>query len=551
MSSVMNSVWTCPDSLQPGTAAAMGDGVMYFASQSTGTIRILDLQSGQLLDPPGNSQPPETPWQTPSYANGALYATDDFGNVFSINPKNANVVWRQPLSSWALSCPIADLIGEFDVVYAADAGTVYRVGANGQGPTSVYQTPNAIDPNSPPVLTSPQQLIIAEGNAQPDGGVDGLSALSLSGAAVTRTWAAQCGNPINPPTVAGESIYVCASIGSGFSVLRGLSASDGVVTGTSPQFAGAVQYPVCVQSSGSSTQIYVSTDLGMLYCFDGSQLAPLWSVQPMGAAAGPLITPPVVSNGLVYVGGDNQILYAIPVGGGGAGVVSYDTGSPITCIAGVANGTVYVATAGGIQAINLQSTDSRARPLSSAVSPVLPIAPPPATTGAYTRLGGQGTGNITFNIGDGGMLGAANVTVPINIYLYDDGSMGGNVNWSEYDANGNTIFLIWFLWNAPQQPVNGFTNPGSVGIYLSEQGTPSYWQCGNFMWGLDPPGPVTDPCGAVVWKTVPAGWIGDWEMTCNAGAVPNSAAGGESGAIKLATLTFTLAQNGIVRVNNQ
>ena len=518
----MNPVWTCSDSLQPGTAGAIGNGVMYFASATTGTIRILDLQSGQLLDPPNDNQPPDTPWQTPSYVNGALYAADDFGNVFSIDQTSGNVVWRQPVSTSALSSPLFSS----NMLYVADNGNLYALSANGQTSAPVYQSPLAIDPTSQPLLISPTQIIIAEGTADPDGDVNGVSALSLNGASASRAWNKQFTGLLSPAAAAGGAIYLCAGIANLLSQVVALNTTDGSVIGQSMPFGGTVQFPPCVQSNGSSTQIFVATDQGLVICFDGgsSAPAPSWSVN-LGV---PIVTPPVISNGVVYVGGNNQLLYSVPVSGGSGNVTSYNTGSNITSIAGAANGIVYVATAGGIQAIDPASAASAVRTdaLKIAGPPPIRTAVPVANT-APTIYSGTGTGNVAFSIGDGAMHVAQNLNVIFDILIYPNLVLL-DAMWTQY-VDGNPAWIL-ILSCTPEQGSSGLKVP--AGAALSAPDSSGSWT----QWGN---GSAT---GLAEFHTAPSsGWAGTYVLAFNAAVLPAATTGDPSATIKLATVTVTAA----------
>ena len=518
----MNPVWTCSDSLQPGTAGTIGNGVMYFASATTGTIRILDLQSGQLLDPPNDNQPPDTPWQTPSYVNGGLYAADDFGNVFSIDQTSGNVVWRQPVSTSALSSPLVSS----NTLYVADNGNLYALSASGQT-SRVYQSPLAIDPSSQPLFTSPTQIIIAEGTADPDGDVNGVSALSLNGASASRAWTQQFTGLLSPAAAAGGAIYLCSGIANLFSQVVALNPTDGSVIGQSMPFAGTVQYAPCVQSNGSSTQIFVATDQGLVISFDGGSSAPTpsWSVN-LGV---PIVTPPVISNGVIYVGGNNQLLYAVPVSGGSGNVTSYNTGSNITGIAGAANGIVYVATAGGIQAIDPASAAPAVRTDALKIAGPPPIrAAVPAADPAMTWYSGTGTGNVAFNVGDGAIHTAENVVTNVDLFIYPSGGVLLDILWAGY-VDGNTAWMVQFSCN-PTQVSSGLELPSDA--VVGEPDSSGSWT----QWG------GTGVYGSVHFTTAPSsGWAGDYVMSCNAAGLPALTAGDPTAAIKLATVTVTLA----------
>lgn len=371
-------VWTCNDSLQPDTTAAFGLGAVYYASSTTNSITAIDFQTGaQLWSNPSQG----IPWQSPVFSpltpagapGGALYATDDFGNLYSFDLVSGATDWQIEVSDSALSDPI--LAPQYSsqpnvppavAIYAADNANVYVTAADGSTTATFYASPEAIDPDSTPVFDNTSfQLIIAEGAPNDEGVVSGLSAIQLAGSPGTRSWNTDC-FPTNPPVVAGGYIYVCAAnVDDAHSVLMMLDVNTGAVVAQSVQLSGAVVFPVAVQNNNTSVQVLVSTDNGFLYCLNGTPppsgstgapIPELWSTQPMGdQVSGPLVTAPVLSNGLVYVGGSDQNMYGLPLSGNGEDAIVQSAGSAIVCIAGVSNGNVYFATEDGIQSVNFQS----------------------------------------------------------------------------------------------------------------------------------------------------------------------------------------------------
>jgi hypothetical protein len=170
----------------------------------------------------------------------------------------------------------------------------------------------------------------------------------------TPIWEGETGGPIySAPAVANGKVYVgtydeklyafdAAGInGCGAGVPRECTALWTATTGgqifSSPAVANGV--------------VYVGSDDDKLYAFDaagvtrcsGGTCLPLWT----GGTAGQVMSSPAVANGVVYVGSNDDKLYAFGVGCAGGGgscspLWSATTGGAVESSPAVANGVVYV-----------------------------------------------------------------------------------------------------------------------------------------------------------------------------------------------------------------
>jgi outer membrane protein assembly factor BamB len=109
---------------------------------------------------------------------------------------------------------------------------------------------------------------------------------------------------------------------------------------------GPINASPAVTPDGSRTEAFVGSENGNVYALAGAraQLAQVLWTFPTGAA---VESSPTLAGGVVYVGSDNDTVYAINAGTGQS-VWSFTTTGPVNSSPTVANGVVYVGSDGGI-----------------------------------------------------------------------------------------------------------------------------------------------------------------------------------------------------------
>jgi outer membrane protein assembly factor BamB len=156
--------------------------------------------------------------------------------------------------------------------------------------------------------------------------------------------------------------------------------------------SGTIAYSAAAVAGGL---VYAGTTTsGAVYAFDIKTGAIRWSFQTAGhnVWAGPS-----VAGGVVYVGGDDQSLYALDAGSG-AKLWSFSAGTPIVNTPAVVNGVVYLG-AGALYAVFA----SDGRQLWSGVGTAAGVTASPAVSGGRcswvrTTPGVRGTPNFyAFN----------------------------------------------------------------------------------------------------------------------------------------------------------
>ena len=189
------------------------------------------------------------------------------------------------------------------------------------------------------------------------------------------------------PTVVDNTIYM----GCG-AAMCAIQAPDQVLKWKSRIPSGTITYSA---AAFAGSLVYAGTNTsGAVYAFDARTGTIRWMFQTAGhnVWAGP-----AVAGGVVYVGGDDQNLYALDAGTG-TKLWSFNAGTPILNAPAVVNGVVYLG-AGALYALSA----SDGRQLWSGLATAAGVSASPAVfggrvfVGAYTP-GVRGTPNFyAFN----------------------------------------------------------------------------------------------------------------------------------------------------------
>ncbi|HEV7485138.1 MAG TPA: hypothetical protein VGQ65_05610 [Thermoanaerobaculia bacterium] len=369
-----------PDTIQGNTGLSFGNGAVYYASAETGGIQALDFHSGQPLPAWATNNQPGIAWRSPVFTSlgpkpGGLYASDLFGTVYGIDLYTGNVDWQSdvsPNAPFGISGPLVAPNYQIGTpagpwaVYVADSSSLYCIQLIGAVPnvTTVYTSDTGIDPTAMPVYDpATGQFFLVEGapasaNAPSAGNI--LSAITPSAALpFVKRWSLVCdatpAQPLTQPVLFGNSLYLCDSESN----LHIVSAQSGTGVTSPDSMQGTLATPVAVvtykpPTGNAQLQVFATTTSGYLYCLDGMTGAILGQTQPMGSSVSGPLTAPVISNGIVYLGGSNQTIYGVPLDPNEP-VVFLDLLTEIVGIAGVSNGNVYVGLDGSIIAVNLAS----------------------------------------------------------------------------------------------------------------------------------------------------------------------------------------------------
>jgi outer membrane protein assembly factor BamB len=192
---------------------------------------------------------------------------------------------------------------------------------------------------------------------------DAAGTKNCSGNPVTCTplWTAAASQSISSsPAVAGGVVYVGSQDGALYAFdAAGVNGCSGTPVVCSPMWTSTVTGGSIFSSpSVVGGVVYVGSNDGNLYAFDANgntgcsgapvTCAPLWSATTGGSVG----SSPAVTNGVVYVGSNDGKLYAFDANGNtgcsgnpktcAALWTSQATGAPVFSSPGIANGVVYV-----------------------------------------------------------------------------------------------------------------------------------------------------------------------------------------------------------------
>jgi outer membrane protein assembly factor BamB len=234
----------------------------------------------------------------PLIVGTAVVVATEEGNVISLDLGSGTELWRYPAEGPA---------GEFRGAVAHADGAIYAVDRSG----------------------SLHVIDLATGQSRCPGPIGLMSSSRVN------------------PIVADGAVFV------GLDELPGIQVSDAAGCGA-PSPAFATNYP-----SGEPVLLPPAVNDGVLYLLEGPRLLAvnldpatfptqnyMWDSPFL--ADGPITTPPVFANGVVYVGSQNGKVYAVDATNGqGLWGEGFDVGAPVKGAAVVSNGAVFVSTARG------------------------------------------------------------------------------------------------------------------------------------------------------------------------------------------------------------
>lgn len=267
---------------------------------------------------------------TAAVANGIVYVGSDDSSVYALHTSDGSLVWRYQTGGAVDSSPqVAN-----GIVYVGSKDNyLYALDANTGTLVWRYQMSTSISTASPAVANGVVYFADAAF----------LYALNASTGAVI--WKFQeFGNGTTTPAVANGAVYYCDG-----NDLLAINASTGstlwsfhsvLVVRTGVDFCNL---PVI-----SNGMVYIGGDDGYAYAFDGSTGSIIWKYNLQGAYPFNV----GLGNGIVYVGDSDAILVAIDASTG-THLWTYNPGAVVIGIPAVANGYLYFGNQGGsIFAIN-------------------------------------------------------------------------------------------------------------------------------------------------------------------------------------------------------
>jgi outer membrane protein assembly factor BamB len=331
-----------------------------------------------------------------------------------------------------------------------------------------------------------------------------ISADALRSGGLHLDWTATAGSAVvSSPAVAGGVVYVGSSDGDLYAFdANGTQQCAGVPKGCEPLWRGLAPGIISYASPAVvEAVVYIASAAGVLYAFDAQGTAgcggsprtcvPLWTASLGNQGGHNIFSSPTVANGVVYIGSNDNRLYAFDAAG-----TTNCAGSPKTCAPlwtaptsgapndspAVASGTVYVGAGTKLYAFDASGTTGcsglpkSCAPLwTAAINGCCPIfaSSSPAVAGGTVFIGSENGSLYAFDAaGTTNCLGTPKTCLPLwrgasRDYLFSSPAVADGVVYAAsydgylraYDAAGitncsGTPKICKRLWRA----YNGNTN---------------------------------------------------------------------------------------------
>jgi outer membrane protein assembly factor BamB len=316
-------VWAFPTSDPVDANPIVVGGIAYVASRDN-HLYAVDVKTGQ----PAWSYAADNISAAPTYAAGYICVASAAGRFYAINARTGALAWQLTTSSapqyirgWATSgtaviMPAGEALRAYDVgtgaagiEFAAPAGFTGILAAGGPdviyaldhaGTVHAINVPNGVTLWRSPVLnSSPGIGMVAAGSTVYAGTTNGML-YSLNASTGKVNWAYQAGHDLHSEPVAGYGNVYVNDIG-GF--LHAIAAPD-----AKPLWTYGTGGSGSIGPAVAGSQVYACTSHS-LQSLNAATGAPGWSFTPPGTAS--FNSTPTVADGVVYVGCDDNNLYAI------------------------------------------------------------------------------------------------------------------------------------------------------------------------------------------------------------------------------------------------
>jgi outer membrane protein assembly factor BamB len=258
-------------------------------------------------------------------ANGVVYAGTDFG-LYALNATKGTKLWQAIDSVWVAPATANGVVyvpSYNSSFYAVDAATG----------TILWNTPT-----NGPMLSSPTVV-----NGTVYAGSQDSHVYAFDAATGVKLWSyATSAQVAVSPAVVNGVVYICTSTPDEFYALSAATGSLiwNVQVGCSS--TSAIQFPYASAPAVSNGTIYVGSPEGILYALQASTGITLWSY----TTAGEIFSAPAVANGTVYFGSEDGNVYALKASTGTL-LWKYKSGLDVPTAPAVANGVVYVSSNDG------------------------------------------------------------------------------------------------------------------------------------------------------------------------------------------------------------
>lgn len=332
------------------------------ARAMSGSVYAGDSTSLYALNAPDGSlvwQSPSTgvTFSPPTVANGVVYSGGSDDNLYAFNAADGSLLWQAALSGSITAPPVV----VNNVVYVGASDNSFYAFNAANGSLLWQKTPGGSLLSSPGVvngvvylelsnsaisaynagtgafmwsfhasstITSPLTIVKTLVYVGSSSGI--LYALNTKNGA--KKWSYVTGGAIvSQPLVSGSVLYA----GSSDTHLYAINATYGTLLWQTSTGSGVVQAPPAI----SGKTLYAGASDDNLYAFSLTSGALLWSYTTSGAIA----ATPQLFNGAIYVGSEDNAIYALS--SNGALLWRVQTGGQITSRLSIADGVLYTGSA--------------------------------------------------------------------------------------------------------------------------------------------------------------------------------------------------------------
>jgi outer membrane protein assembly factor BamB len=316
--------WSAPIGVDLRCTPVEANGVVYDTTSNGGgtlmTAYAYDLATGALRwktdypNPTTPSDPGVACIGGPSFGGGLLFVTDYYGYLGALNTSTGAVVWSTHLPIGIWGAPTYSN----GVVYVADRSaevTAFDASSGAIKWQTHFQVGNGNEVDSSPAVAG-GLVVIGQTGGCFDGTCGGLWAFDQSNGNVRwHVGAGVLGHSsirFESPSIAGGVVYV--SIEDGGLDARDLATGQLLWTGTIANVTGAQNWSTPAVSDG---RVFVAGNDGKLYAFavgcgtGGASCSPIWTARLNGPSyTKAVFASPAVANGLVYIVGDDDFSVA-------------------------------------------------------------------------------------------------------------------------------------------------------------------------------------------------------------------------------------------------
>ncbi|MGC9332801.1 MAG: PQQ-binding-like beta-propeller repeat protein [Anaerolineae bacterium] len=281
------------------------------SAASLGTPQFVPVQD---VEPKWTFRCEDEVRSSPRVVEGVLYVGSYDSNLYALNARNGDFLWKFPTRGGIVSAPCID--GDL-VLFGSEDGNLYAVSRKTGEQVWVYSTEGRV--------RSSARVEYSHCFIGSDDGC--LYAVNVQFGRVV--WTFQSAGPIrSTPWLAGEVVFV----GSDDGYVYALEMATGHVKWKYSTPRRVISSPI-----GHESLIIMGSADGHLYALNSGSGWPVWRLRTRG----PVLSSPAVEGGMVYVGSADGYLYAVDASTGRERW-KYDTGAAVTSSPAIGDGIIYI-----------------------------------------------------------------------------------------------------------------------------------------------------------------------------------------------------------------